>query len=126
MVVLRNPIQLFDYNDLQESLFKLKEPDCILYSEDGTKINIHKEILCQTKFMQNILFSAKNSCCRSIEIFCPCSAQELEDLVKFLYNGKISYNADIDSAKILDNLTKIEDNLTKYEDVHTKKTTIKK
>merc|ERR1712228_1033358 len=100
MVLFKSPRNLFDYIDLQKSLFKLKQHDCILYSDDGFKINIHKDILCQTKSMQNILLSADNSCCKSIEIFCPCSSQELEILVKFLYYGKIFYTKSNDLAKI--------------------------
>ena len=103
MVILKNNIQLFDNEHFNESLFKLKETDCTLYSDDGIKINIHKEILYHTQFMQNILLSSSN-CCRNIEIFCPCSTQELEDLVKFLYSGRISYNTDNDLKKTLDNL----------------------
>ena len=107
MVLLKNPHQIFDYEDLQESLFEMKEADCILSSEDGIEIDIHKEILFQTKFMQSILLSIENSCCNNIQIFCPCPAHELEDLVKFLYSGKMIYNTDTERAKLLDNLNKI-------------------
>ena len=62
MVLLKNPYQVFDYDDLQESLFERKEADCILSSEDGIEIDIHKEILFQTKFMQSILLNIENSC----------------------------------------------------------------
>ncbi len=40
-------------------------------------------------------------------IFCPCSENELESILNFLYNGTISYNEETDVAQILDNLTKI-------------------
>ena len=100
MVLLKNPHQIFDYEDLQESLFEMKEADCILSSEDGIEIDIHKEILFQTKFMQSILLGIENSCCNNIQIFCPCPAHELEDLVKFLYSGKMIYNTDTEREKL--------------------------
>ena len=81
MVLMKSDIQVFGNEDLQESFFRLKEADCVLYSQEGTKFKIHKEILCQTRFLQNILFSSANSaCCRNLEIFCPCS---IDDLGKF-------------------------------------------
>ena len=68
-----------------ELFLKNKESDCILYSTEGVKFNIHKEILYQTKFLQNILQSAQNTCCRPIEIICPCSETDLNFIVNFLY-----------------------------------------
>ena len=64
-----------------------KPPDCVLYSEDGAKLETHKEIFCQTEFMRALLKS--NKCCDNIEIICPCSKKELEQLNEFLLNGKI-------------------------------------
>ena len=55
----------------------------------------------------DLLTANCNSCCRSIEIFCPCSSQELEILVKFLYYGKIFYAKSKDNVKTLQNLSKI-------------------
>ena len=77
MVLLKNEEQTFDRHIFLDSFLKKKEDGCILYSEKGQKFNIHKEILYQTKFMRNILQSASNSCCKSIEIFCPCSDEDL-------------------------------------------------
>ena len=37
--------------------FKQKPSDCILYSEDGGKFEIHKEIFSQTSFLREILSS---------------------------------------------------------------------
>ena len=37
MVLLINNSQLFDNDNLYQVLFKFKEADCILYSEDGDK-----------------------------------------------------------------------------------------
>ena len=107
MVVLKHKIQVFHGDNLQASLFRIKHPDCVLYSEDGKNFRIHKEILCQTRFMQNILSSAKNFCCENIEVFCPCSSEDLHYIVKFLYSGKIHSNEDIDITKIKTILTKI-------------------
>ena len=107
MVMLKHKIQVFHGDNLQASLFRIKQPDCILHSEDGKMFRIHKEILCQTKLMQNILLSAKNFCCENVEVFCPCSSEDLEYIVKFLYSGKISSNKDIDNTKIKTVLTKI-------------------
>ena len=107
MVKLMNSTQIFNQDDLIESFSKIKKTDCILYSEEGTKFKIHRELLYQTKFMQNILFSANQICCGNIEIFCPCSTYELEYIVKFLYSGKISYEKDVNLAKILNSLSKI-------------------
>ena len=114
MLKLRNGLQLFEDEDLFEALSKVKEADCFLYSEDGTKIKIHKEILCQTSFMKNILLNANHFCCGNTEIYCPCSSDELELMVKFLYSGKISCEKKSDMPKILDNLARIfgfEENL---------------
>ena len=107
MVLLKQKSQVFDADNLEASLFRIKQADCILYSEDGKMFKIHKEILCQTKLMQNILLSSKNFCCENIEVFCPCSSEDLEYIVKFLYSGKISSNKDIDITKIKTVLTKI-------------------
>ena len=111
MVVLINNSQLFDNDNLHKILFKFKEADCILYSEDGDKFEIHKEIFCQTKFMQNILFSGRSNCCANkvgnIEIICPCSSEDLECVVHFLYNGKIPYDRKNDSSKIVEILSKV-------------------
>ena len=74
--------------DFIESYLKNKPPDCVLYSEDGTEFKTHKELLGQTKFTREILKTG--NCCRTIEIICPCSKEELGQLVAFLNNGKIS------------------------------------
>jgi hypothetical protein len=57
--------------------------------------------------MQNILSSSKEGCCGTMQIFCPCSKDELDYIVKFLYTGTISYDKEMDLFKILDNLTEI-------------------
>ena len=108
MVILKNEEQIFDdnsYKDWNWLFFNNKEADCILYSEDGHGFRIHREILSQTEKMRNILISFKDNCCGMMEILCPCPKDELEQLVKFLYSGIISFNVDL--LKILDNLITI-------------------
>ena len=107
MIRLQNKLPLFCGIDLLQFFFKIKETDCILYSEDGTKFKIHKEILCQSKYMQNILFRTDKICCGVVEIFCPCSKDNLEHIVKFLYNGAIMYKDKTRLTEILENLKRI-------------------
>ena len=85
MVLLEQYIEIFEDDTYIESYFKKKETDCIVYSNNGVEFNIHKEVLYQTKFMQNILLSAYHNCCGTIEIICPCSEAELDYMVNFLY-----------------------------------------
>ena len=104
-----------------ESFFKRKETDCILYSQDGVKFNIHREILYQTKFLRNILLNVQNVCCGKTEILCPSSEDELESIVNFLYNGKIYLGQQMNLSKILYNLKNIfgfndELQFTEYKD----------
>ena len=93
--------------DLLKSFFNKKKPDCILYSNDGYQLDIHKEILCQTKFMCKILSSTEGFCCQNLEIFCPCPAIELESMMKFLYEGQISCDTEKKCQQVLKNLTTI-------------------
>ena len=86
---------------------KNKATDCILYSEDGSKFKIHKELFGQTDFLREILSSTKEHCCGTIEVFCPCSKGELSHLVNFLYDGEIHCEGVSDSLKIIENLQKI-------------------
>ena len=75
-----------------EVYLKLKPPDCSLFSKDYEEIPIHKEILYQTRFMQEILKSLDCCCCK-VEIFCPSlTKHDLEIVVQFLYNGKLLNN----------------------------------
>ena len=82
MVKLVNESPLFAMDQEFMNLFYNKKPtDCIIYSEDGIPFQIHREILSQTELMQNLLTSAKESCCQNLEIICPCSKSELEYVV---------------------------------------------
>ena len=86
---------------------KNKSRDCILYSKDGSKFKVHKELFGQTQFLRKILSSANERCCGTIEVFCPCTKDELNHLVNFLYDGEIHCEEEFDSLKILENLNKI-------------------
>ena len=107
MVRLLDEILHISINDYMESFFKSKGTDCILYSEDGIEFNIHKEVLGQTDFLRSILLSSNDCGYKVIQIFCPCSKNDLEYMVKFLYSGTISCNTEGDIFEILDNLSKI-------------------
>ena len=67
--------------------FKQRPPDCVLFSEDNSKILIHKELMYQTQYMRSMIKSATIGCCCSqIEIMCPSlTINELETIVQFLY-----------------------------------------
>ena len=93
--------------DYKETYFKNKPEDCILYAEDGTDFKIHKEVLGQTVFLRKILFTTINHCCDTIEIICPCTKEELEKLVNFLYHGEIQCENDFESFKSQEDLSKI-------------------
>ena len=94
--------------DYLNSYLKSKPPDCILYSDDGTKFKTHKELFSQTILMREILKSANaHYCCNSIEIICPCSKEELNSLIEFLNHGRIYCSKRMDALKILENLNKI-------------------
>ena len=86
---------------------KNKSRDCILFSEDGSKFKVHKELFGQTNFLREILSSTKNQCCGTVEIFCPCSKDELSSLVNFLYDGEIHCKEESESLKIIENLQNI-------------------
>ena len=86
-----------------------KSTDCILYSEDGSKFKVHKEMFGQTDFLRKILSSTKDHCCGTIEVICPCSKEELRHLVNFLYDGEIHCEKETDALTIIDNLRKIFD-----------------
>ena len=107
MCLLTNNKQISFERDYLNSYLNTKPSNCILYSEDGAEFEIHKELLGQTKFMREILNSAKDHCCSTLEIICPCTKEELEKLVYFLYNGEIYCEDVFDSYNIQEDLTKI-------------------
>ena len=93
--------------DCFDVYLKNKPSNCILYSQDGGEFKIHKEILCQTQFLREILMSTKEICCGKLEILCPCSKKELKHLVNFLYDWEIRCESEKTSIKIQENLNKI-------------------
>ena len=90
-----------------DTYLNTKIPDCILYSQDRTLFKIHKEVLSQTSFLRDILSSAKENCCGILEIVCPCSKEELGQIVNFLYYGEIYFAKESESIKIQEILHKI-------------------
>ena len=107
MVLFKRKTQIFDHFDCIEEFLQKREPDCFLYSNDGMKFDIHKEIFYHSEWMRNIFIDAKDTCCREMEIFCPCSADELDIITKFLYSGTNSFNNEIEVSNITNILTKI-------------------
>ena len=108
MVKLVNESPLFAMDqEFMNSFYNNKPTDCNLYSEDGNQFKIHREILSQTELMQNILTSAKESCCQNLEIICPCSKIELSYVVKFLYQGQLNCDSSFNCSNILKILAKI-------------------
>ena len=100
--------QIASFEDSMDTYLKNKSTDCILYSEDGGEFKVHKEMFGQTTFLRKILSSANERCCGTVEVFCPCSKDELSHLVNFLYDGEIHCaREEFDSLKILENLNKI-------------------
>ena len=79
--------QITVIGDSLDNYLKDKSTDCILYAKDGSKFKIHRELFCQTDFQRKILSCAKEQCCEILEVFCPCSKDELNHLVLFLYAG---------------------------------------
>ena len=104
--LLRNNI-ITEISDYSTTYFKNKRQDCILYSEDGAGFMIHKELLGQTEFMREILKSAKDRCCEKTVIICPCTQEELAQLVIFLYNGKLQLKDVFESFAVQEHLHKI-------------------
>ena len=92
------------FNDYLDAYLNIKSPDCILYSQDGSEFKIHKEIFSQTHFQREILSIAKEECMGTLEILCPCTKEELSQLVNFLYSGEIGYGNENDTQKFRENL----------------------
>ena len=99
--------QIASFENSMDTYLKNKSRDCILYSEDGNRFKVHKELFGQTQFLREILSSVHERCCGTIEVFCSCSKDELNHLVNFLYDGEIHCEEVFDSLKILKNLNKI-------------------
>ena len=59
--------QIASFEDYMDTYLKNKSTDCILYSEDGSKFKVHKDLFGQTLFSRKILSSANERCCGTIE-----------------------------------------------------------
>ena len=92
--------------DYMKSYTKIKLPDCSFYTEDGNEIPVHKELLYQTKLMENLIKSL-DCCCSKIEIVLPSvSIEELDLMVEFLYCGQISCTNSNLAGRVSSNLQK--------------------
>ena len=107
MESLRNEDFKSNFENYWDQYLRKKCTDCILYAEDGSKFNVHKEIFGQTSFLREILYSVKEQCCGTLEVLCPCTEFELEHLVKFLYDGEIRCYKEMESLDVLENLHKV-------------------
>ena len=107
MVCFTRTTQVYKHHDFIDLFLQNREPDCFLYSNDGMKFDIHKEIFYHSEWMRNIFIDTKDTCCREMEIFCPCSSDELDIITKFLYSGTNSLNDEIEVSNITNVLTKI-------------------
>ena len=88
VVYSKEPLVLINNMD---SYFNQMPPDCSLFSQDNHEIPIHKELLYQTKFTQEMVKSVGID--SKIEVICPSlSKDELEIIVNFLYHGKILFS----------------------------------
>ena len=106
IITLKSNQKIFECGMFMKPSLKNKETDCVLYSQSGFKFDIHKEILYPSKLMKNVV-NENSGCCGKIEIVCPCSENELESILGFLYNGAVSCNNKTDILKILKNLNQI-------------------
>ena len=59
MVILKNNVEIFDHHGFIQSYLKCKEPDCILYSEEGMKFKVHKEIFYFSKLCELVHVQGK-------------------------------------------------------------------
>ena len=107
MVILKNDEEMVEYDTFMESFLKNEETECALYSKEGVRFNVHKEIFFQSKLMQNLLLDGHSGCCNKIEIICPCTENELESILSFLYDGKFSSKERVDTFNVIGNLTKV-------------------
>ena len=57
-------IKIASFENYLEFYLKNNSGDCILFSEDGSKFKVHKELFGQTDFLRKILSSTKEHCCK--------------------------------------------------------------
>ena len=109
-----------------DSYLMQKPPDCSFFTEDGYEIPVHKELLCQTRLMCDIV--RNSDCCKIEIIFSSLLKEELGLMVEFLYKGQISCSDNTVATQVISNLQEllgfpkdmniITDQL--YEDILTK------
>jgi hypothetical protein len=76
----------------------------VFWTRSSYEIPIHKELLLQTKLMQEFVKSIDCCCCK-IEVFVPSlTKEELELLVKFLYCGEVICSNKSIASKVFSNL----------------------
>ena len=86
VLYIKDPMILINGMD---PYFKKNEPDCTLFSQNKQNIQVHKEVLYQTKLLREMISSVDSN--SKIEIICTSiDKEELEIIVKFLYSGEIS------------------------------------
>ena len=93
-----------------DSYFKKTPPDCSLFSKENFQIPIHKELLYQTSYMRSMVKSLNmdSSSFDLVEVICPSmSKRDLENMVQFLYSGKISCCDKNSAALLCENLASI-------------------
>ena len=93
-----------------DSYFKKTPPDCSLFSKENLQIPIHKELLYQTSYMRSMVKSLNmdTSSFDLVEVMCPSmSKTDLENMVQFLYSGKISCCDKNSAALLCENLASI-------------------
>merc|ERR1711976_602686 len=102
----KEPMALIDHMELY---FKERLPDCSIFSEDKFEIKVHKEVLYQTKYLQEMIKTLNlEPSYEKIEILCPgISKEELEIMVNFLYTGQISSHEETKSYEVCLNLTNL-------------------
>ena len=103
LVIAQDPLVLCQNMD---SYFKNTPPDCSLYSEGNHEISIHKELLYQTRYMREMIMNTGFE--SKIEVLCPfMSKEELENIVDFLYCGKILCKNQSAASETTENLNKL-------------------
>ena len=103
LVIAQEPLVLCQNMD---SYFKNTPPDCSLYSEGNHEISIHKELLYQTRYMREMIMNTGFE--SKIEVLCPSiSKEELENIIDFLYCGKISCKNQSAVSETTENLNEL-------------------
>ena len=95
----KEPLAAVEYMD---SYLMQKPPDCSFFTKDCYEIPVHKELLCQTNLMREIVRSS--DCCKIEIIFSSLLKEELGLMVEFLYKGQISCSDNTVATQMISNL----------------------